>query len=413
MKQLWLEKYRAAQERRREPRDVLVGFNANLDRIIEGESFDVESVEARHHDRVETIEEFREQIRYSAEKRVNEEVDLDFNPGLEKGDVRIGGQAGIVSNFLSEHGHGVIFYTPLLSETLAQRLNEKILYPVMDGDFVLKNIRDASTTDRTKENVIVEFGGEKTSRTIFSQKLRGFGPYFRKGVEDNMEQLENGFERAIVSGFHDADGNIEAKLKKSAQQLSKISEPIHLEFVHREKTDKLVIEHILENVDSIGVDENELKEISKHLGMETSDLSLEDSFEVGKTLIQRFDLSRVAIHTYSYHLTVTDSDYGVEPEKVLDGMLFGELCAISMADSGGLSYSGFEDLGFDDIHLHKLDSIESFAESQDLDGFVSTGIAELEEVNVFAIPTLIHEDPERLVGMGDVISAGSFIGEIS
>jgi len=87
----------------------------------------------------------------------------------------IGGQAGIMSNFLAKTGNGVIFYTPLLSEDLSSRIDDKVLYPVMDGEFELKNVRDASNTDRTKKNHIFEFDSkESTGRMILSDTLKGF-----------------------------------------------------------------------------------------------------------------------------------------------------------------------------------------------------------------------------------------------
>lgn len=412
MKDVWIDRYHEAKDREREAKDVLVGFNANLDRTVGAESFDLD-VESKHHEEVDNMRKLREELAYGVENSINEEVDLEFDPEIDFGEVRVGGQAGIMSNFLSGYGHGVIFYTPMLSETLAEELNEKILYPVMEGEFVLKNVQDSSNTDRTKENLIVEYESERTGRVIFSQKLRGFGPYFRKGVEDNLDKLENGFDRAIVSGFHDAEGNIESKLKKSGEQISQIDAPVHLEFVHREKTDGAVVEYLLDEVESLGLDENETLELADRLGYETDELSLEDAFQVSKKLIERFDLSRVAIHTYRYHVTVTDDSYSVEPEEILDGMLYGELCAIAMADSGEISESSLNQMGFENIHLHKADALEHFSQSLDLEGFVETGVASIEGFNVVAMPTLIHEDPKRLVGMGDVISSGSFIGEIS
>lgn len=412
MKEIWIDRYKKAQEREREEKDVLVGFNANLDRIISAESFDLD-VEPERHGKVEKMKDLKQEVLYGLENSINEELDLDFDPEFEIGDLRIGGQAGIMSNFLADHGHGVIFYTPLLSEELAEGLNEKILYPVMDGDFVLKNVRDAANTDRTKENIIVEYDGEKTGRVIFSQKLRGFGPYFRKGVEDHLEELQKGFDRAIVSGFHDAVGNIDAKLKKSAQQLEKIDKPIHLEFVHRDETDEIVLGNVLGKVESIGLDENEMLAVSELLGFEIEELSLGDAFQVSKEIIEQFGVSRVAVHTYRYHATITREGYEIEKDEIRDGMLYGELCAIAMADSGETTEESLESMSFEKLHLHRTDELEHFQRSLELEDFSKNGTAEIGDFKVVAIPTLIHEDPERVVGMGDVISAGSFIGEIS
>ena len=95
------------------------------------------------------------------------------------------------------------------------KMNEKILTPVMDGKFVLKNVKDSVSADRTKKNIIIEYENDATHRVIFSRKMKGFGPYFRKGIEDNFDVLEENVDRAIFAGYHDIEGNMEAKMKKA------------------------------------------------------------------------------------------------------------------------------------------------------------------------------------------------------
>ncbi|PSH00810.1 MAG: hypothetical protein BRC30_01575, partial [Nanohaloarchaea archaeon SW_7_46_7] len=62
--------------------------------------------------------------------------------------------------------------------------------------------------------------------------------------------------------------------------------------------------------------------------------------------------------------------------------------------------------------IERLDELEHFEDFFDLNGFVETGIACVDDLKVVAIPTIIHENPDRLVGMGDIISAGAFVGEL-
>lgn len=412
MKQEWVEKYRNAAEKNRDLSDLLIGFNANIDEIydIEDLDLDFENVPATHLEQVNDLKDLKAELEYASRNEISEEVELDFDPDFEGGDSRIGGQAGIMSNFISNQSSGVIFYTPFLSEELTDHLNEKILYPTVDGGFVLKNVKDASNSDRTKKNIVIELQGSQ--RVIFSRKLRGFGPYFRKEVENNLDELENGADKAILSGFHDVVGNNEAKIKKAAEQMKKIELPIHVEFVQREETDNLVLEHIIPEANSIGLDEAEMHKIANLLDVETDEGSLGEAFNVAKTLIHQKKVSRVHIHTLRYHVTVTEKDYDVSPEKIRDSMLYGELAAIQAAEKGGIPEpEDFNSFKMENKHLHHLDELEDFEEFFDKADFALTGITEVKGLNVVAIPTLIHEDPAHVVGLGDIISSGSFLAE--
>ena len=412
MKSEWIERYREAGRRERRSADLLVGFNANIDEIHRSEELDLQNVRPQHVEKVTSLKGLKKEIKYAELEEKSEEVELDFKPDLEPDKKRIGGQAGIISNFLTSQGKGVIFYTPFLSNELADEMNEKILYPTIDGDFVLKNVKDASNSDRTKKNLVFELEG--SHRVIFSRKLRGFGPYFRKGVEENLKELENGVDRIIVGGFHDVTGNMESKLQKASKQLEKLDKTIHLEFVQRNETDELVVENIVPEVDSIGLDEEEMKELGKHLGVEADEGSLGEAFSVAQELIFNHNLSRVHIHTLRYHVTVVEKNYEISEEKIRDSMLYGELSALLTAGSGEFPHrEDYKDFDMDDKHLHRLDELEHFSDFFEVPDFPETGIAEIKGLKVIAIPTLIHEDPGHVVGLGDIISSGSFTGEIT
>lgn len=417
MKQEWLDKYRKTSRKERESVDVLTGFNANIDLIYNLDSLklDLGNIEAEHVEKVSNKVELRKQMKYAYNNRINEEVELEYDPELGKARERVGGQAGIMSNFLSKQQNGVIFYTPFLSEDMARKMNEKILTPVMDGKFILKNVRDSISADRTKKNVIIEYKNDSTRRVIFSRKMKGFGPYFRKGIEDNFDVLEENVDRAIFAGYHDVEGNMEAKMKKAKNQLQKFGKPIHLEYVHREGTVELIMEKILPYVDSIGLDEDESRALADQIDLDiSSDLSLGDAFRLAQELINdNQKLERVHIHTYRFHVTVCDEDYSIEEDRIRNAMLYGELAAITTADIGEIPEADeIKGLDMDEIHVHRLDDLEHFEDFFDLEDFTRTGKATVDNFKVVAIPTLIHENPERVVGLGDIISSGAFIGEL-
>lgn len=412
----WEERYRNSIDLNEATANALVGFNANIDVVHRPGtvSMDTEGKPVLK-EKLRSMDDLVSGLKYCVENSENHEVDFEgFEIDIE-GEESIGGQAGIISNYLAKNGNGVIFYTPLLSEELAGMLEEKILYPVIDGEFVLKNVRDAANTDRTKKNHIFEFESEKTGRMIVSDHLKGFGPYFRKGVEDNLAAIDSNIECAVVSGFHDAEGNTEAKLRKSASQLERIESPTHLEYVHKNsELNRMILRYIVPRVDSIGLDETEIKKVSKLAGLDDpgEHVNLGEAFKFGKGMINKFGLSRVHVHTYRYHVTIVEEDYPHDTENIRESMLYGELSAIQMADTGEIP--GEEEIKSFEMknkHIHDLEELEHFGDFFDVKGFEIDGVAEIDGYRVIAVPTIIHESPEKTVGMGDIISSGSFVSE--
>lgn len=408
----WVRRYRKSINLLEEEVDVLTGFNANIDVIHRASELDIESVEIKTElfNPIDSEEKLKCALKECMEKGENHEVDIqNFSPELP-GKESLGGQAGIISNFLSGLGKGVIFYTPLLSKKLAQHLNEKVLYPVIDGNFVLKNVQDASNTDRTKKNHIFEYEADRTGRLILSDSLKGFGPYFRKGVEDNLQSMTGNVECCIFSGFHDVEGNKQAKLEKSARQLSKIDKPVHLEYVHKtQEKAKLIQKYIIPEVDSIGLDEDELKNLSD-TGKDSFNLG--EAFESAKYFIEKHNIERLHLHSMRYHMTVVEKSYPVSDQQIRNAMLFGELGAIQAAEKGKIpERDDIKDFNMEKKHLQDLDYLREFEEFFELEDFTEEGIAEVEGYRIIAIPTIVHEDPKRTVGMGDIISSGAFAFE--
>ncbi|MFB6207917.1 MAG: ADP-dependent glucokinase/phosphofructokinase [Candidatus Nanohaloarchaea archaeon] len=419
MKDKWLEKYREVSKiGKRDSVDVLVGFNANIDVKYDVDELELDFTDAeiRKPEEISSEKDLKEVLLYCVKNETSMEIESAGFEFEEEGLEEIGGQAGIMSNYLSKFRNSVIFYTPFLSEELAEKIDNKVLYPVYEGEFLLKNVRDAANTDRTKKNHIFEYEGDRTGRLIVSNKMKGFGPYFRKGVEDNLETMDENLDRVLFSGFQNIEGNMNAKLRKSEEQLKQIKTPIHVEYVDMEpELLELVAEHVFPHVDSLGFDKYEMQQLEEKLDLEaeSKEGALGEAYQTSKELIERFELSRIHIHTYDFHLLVTRDDYPVEPAKLRESMLFGELSAIVLADTGELpSRDDLDGLDMEDKHLRKIDELEHFGDFFGLEDFAREGIAELEDYNVVAIPPIIHEEPERLVGMGDVISSGTFINEV-
>jgi len=411
MKDTWRLRYEKVNNPNQ--KKVLTGFNVNVDYIYKYSEIDadIDDVEPEKMDRIEGPSELNKVLKYCIENNENMEVRGRYMAReFEGAGKNIGGQAGIISNFLSKTDHYSGLYTPFLSDEIVDMLESDIVYPEADGNLHLKRIRDAVNTDRTKKNMIVDIDEGKTCRLIVSDRLEGFGPYFRKGIEDHLDDLSDEFDGFIFSGFHDADGNFEAKIDKAQIQLENINRPKHLEYVGMEdRRSKMILEKLLPEFSSIGLDESEALQVGKLIEEDFGDeLSLGEAFQLGKELIKKKGLERVHIHTYRYHVTILEECS--EPDKVRSGMIYGDKAGIAMAEKGHIPDSEeIENISVqDDIHLHRLDELEHFRHHLGLENFTETGITEVEGLTVVAIPTLIHKKPERVVGMGDILSSSAF-----
>ena len=399
--------------------NVLTGFNANIDLLFDLEDLglDLSDSDPELVDPVKSLSDLKSSLNYCIENGENSEVDGEefYRKIPEEGLRRIGGQAGIIANYLSGFNNYVAFHTPLLSSELADMINDEVVSPVMDGKLLLKRVEKCVNTDRTKKNTIIQFKGEKTGRLIVSDKMRGFGPYFRSGVEENFDVLEEEIDRMILSGFQNVKGNFEAKLQKAANQLEDIGTEKHLEYVSmREEKSRMIFEKILPKFDSVGMDESEALQLADLMDMEfEDDLEITEAYELGRKLLEEHGLSRCHIHTYSYHVCVVEKDYRIDETRLKRAMLYGEACAIQMADQGDIpDLQDMKKFELDGKHLHRLDPLEKLGHRLEEQNFAREGVYSNPDIKVAAIPTLIHEDPKRVVGMGDIISSGAFTAEL-
>lgn len=399
--------------------NILTGFNANIDLLydLEDLGLDLSGADAELKNPVENVTDLKYSLKYCLDKGKNEEVDgenfyrkLDGNP-----ERKIGGQAGIIANFLSGFENYVMFHTPLLSEDLANMISDEVVSPVIDGKLLLKRVKECVNTDRTKKNTIIEFEGENTGRFIVSDSMRGFGPYFRSGVEENFEVLEEELDRMILSGYHDIAGNMDTKLQKSRKQLHALETEKHLEYVAmKEQDSRKIFDKILPEFESVGMDKTEALQLADFMEIDAEeDLDISQAVKLGRKLIEEKNLERVHIHTYRYHVCVASPEYQVSKERMRDAMLFGEACAVQMAEQGDIpDLEDMEKFELDRTHVHRLDPLEKLGEKLGKENLTEKGVYRDEEVKIAAIPTLIHEEPERMVGMGDIISSGAYTAEL-
>lgn len=411
----WIEKYHESIELLDRTAEVFTGFNLNMDVIHRIEEIPDAEPELKHE--VKSREELNSALRYCMENGENHEIDYSKLEMEEGGKRQIGGQGGIIANYLAKTENEVILYTPSLSDKIAGLLDERILYPVSDDDlFYLKSIEDVSNSEKTKENHIFEFKTDKTCRLILSGRLPGYGPYLPDNIEEELPLIESNVRCCILSGFHNVTGNKTAKLKRSAKQLKKIDKPIHIEFVHKDvETSRQITRHIIPEADSLGIDQVELEKICSILGIQAKEEpNFGEAFQMLKKILEELELKRVHLHTFRFHITVTSSDYSIDKTEIRKSMLFGEISAIQLAEKGEIpDREDIENFEIEDKNIQETEQLKNFGDFHDLEGFADTGVTEIEGLKVIGIPIINHPDPERTVGMGDIISAGAFSMENS
>ena len=402
----WKKRYLEAAENFRDCRcdaTFLSGFNVNIDRVIDAERILEDKAEPKELEEIRSWSDFQSVLSYCVSNGKNMEIDLeDYRPEIDGGRRFIGGQGGIVSTFASRIGAESVLYTPIISEELADALDDGIMSPLTDGDISLTDIENCVNSEEIKENLIFEFRGEKSGRMILSDDLPGFQPLFSEEWEDNLTLLDSEVDRVFLAGFHHLR---EENIERAGRQLGMIDSPLHVEYVYTDdrKSDDVVMK-ILPEADSIGFDHEEMVQILESIEYAEEPESIEEYIEALSEVMNFSEVDRVHLHTYNFHICLVSKDYSITPEEVLDSMLFGEIAAIASAEKGDIpEREDIESFDFEDKHLRGLEEIEKVSEN---------GIEEFDDFYACLIPVVIHERPKRLVGLGDLISARSFFWEL-
>lgn len=185
----------------------------------------------------------------------------------------------------------------------------------------------------------------------------------------------------------------------------------HLEFASISNIEirKMVVDYILSNVESVGMDETEIANVLHILGYdELSNNILKDSFiedviEGAKILLDKFkNLEVVQVHTIYYILFVCRADNPLSKEELEECLEFSTILASTKAKLGNIR-------AIDDLH-------EGLKIPHNKYGDLLKEIAEKFNDNNYKIalsPSRYVEKPKSTVGLGDTISSGAFVYYVS
>ena len=430
--------------------NVFVGFNANIDSVVYiDNSFEKILLENgitkipnnyTPPEKIETKKEFLEVLLYSV--TMSKEMELiTSNTKLTSwiedtfniNENRIGGQAGIMSKFLDSIGCRVVFSTPKLSDKMANLMPKDILVPTKDG---LVRLNKKAKSKDTKANYIFEYKSglsilnKKTAhsdRFILATRPKGIEPRFHEPTTANFLSFFNQIDRAIISGFHAIKAENKQEFEKSHIQIEKIKKAnpdlkLHVEdaYITDSRVSEELLDIIVTHIHSLGLNEVELENTLKYMhktklstAMKKNNYSLLDCYVGATSLYKKMKLERLHMHTYNYCLVILSKTYDTSPEKMRDGLLFSILCASAKASYGEVS--SIEDIKKvkNNLNTDGINEIKKIHKELGLcDGFLETGICDMGDHFLIAVPTKISNKLKSTVGLGDVVSSSAFVYDI-
>lgn len=362
----------------------------------------------------------------------------------------MGGQAGIIANQMASLGANAVVYSSLLSPQQGSMFFPQVKTPVVNGDLELLPVQESTNSeDKTKINWIFEyakgvefdFGGEivttpRANRVILSTRPEGVVMGFTGDIRNNLTKLGKKLDVAFMAGYHYAPSEQQALQDFLTECTSCVQEMkagnndlrFHFEYVPMkdQEAEKQMLASISQEVQSFGINENEIKRVLQGFGFDKEYREIETNerayalYQGALRLFEKLSFERIQLHNLGYYILLLKKPYKVPVERVRDACLYASAVnAIKARDGGyvpkekvreaaeiGLSTIGYEQLkGFaKELAANGIEVPDSFLEE---------GILERDDHYVLLVPAHVVPNPVSTVGMGDTISSSSYACEYS
>ncbi|MEA1985728.1 MAG: ADP-dependent glucokinase/phosphofructokinase [Euryarchaeota archaeon] len=446
---------------------VLCGYNVNIDAVQRIDTDELVGMLAHHDatailesmqappDVIDSMEDFLAGLVLcmkdgsGAEWFIhNEEVFHDLRSRFfERARIRMGGNMGIMANVLSQIGASQVVPN-VVSPSRAQIAlfyGGSIFVPGYGGVHAEpSSIGNVGDRDGGDEPIHFVFDFKKGDTFLFNgsqltvpRENRFIATYDQANPElaiaEDFETyaLEHIWEMdgALVSGFHmlqeqypDGSG-YGNKLGRVLEQLRewKHLNPdmmIHAELGHfsTAKIAETVFSGLSDNVDSIGMNEDELSVLADMYDCDTPGIKRMNAMDIVRAAIGctlRSYLTKMIVHTREFIVSVCRGDQW-DPAGEIEGMEFGIKCAAVFAATGKLESR-------DKVEQTTASLTESDAGRAQVKQVARSicgseygrGVAGyVDDRLVCIVPTLICDDPISTVGLGDTVSSATFLRQL-
>jgi len=360
----------------------------------------------------------------------------------------MGGQAGVIANQMAALGAESLCYTSLLSPKQVEMFFPAVRVPVVeDGLKVVPVGEAADPTHQTKVNWIFEypkhaqydFCGEtittpRANRVIAATRPQGVVMGFSDAISPYLPELGKRIDVAFLAGYHYApkeEEALKAYLEQSMASVHSLKQGnpklrLHYEYVPMsdENAEKTVLKAIAQEIQSFGINENEIKRVLSEFGFQAlcDEIAADERafclYQGVLQLMRALGFERIQLHNLGYYVLVLKKPYALAPELVRDACLFASSVNAIKAKYGGYvrseqlaeaSEMPLSDIGAEQLRLF---AVEMRAQGVDLsDDFESTGIADMGDHYVLVVPAHVVPNPVSTVGMGDTISSSAYAYE--
>ncbi|NHK30429.1 MAG: hypothetical protein FK730_03700 [Asgard group archaeon] len=442
--QIYSESYKEIIKNIKKIQGIAVGFNTNLDAIIEFNGKMI--LELIHHFKIDSFSLYKKIIEWKG--RINEPI--DFITGLcgcfEKGkasewlidnqetynflldnlptpkSISLGGQTGIMSDVLTNLGVSkVIVHTVTLSDALKSRFNKSknLVLPIYDkkNNLVLVHpskvkglakslhlhlISEVNKGDSLKINDSMNWRCPRDNRFIATYDPANTELQIMKAFQKDIELIAQQIDGLFLSGFHmidpvalGNDGVIERitniftiidRAKKSNKDLF-----VHLEACSTK--DEFILEELYKQSmknsywDSIGCNERELVEILRAIGEKRFGNELRKDFTQEKVITgcikicEKLKLKRFHLHQYGSYILVVKDDY-LEIEQLKKALCFASLITAEKALLGKVSKKLDYNLLLGEIALDKRIAKSYYEAAQALSKIANDSIDNIKQKGV-------------------------------
>lgn len=444
---------------------VVVGFNVNIDKIIEitpkvlsqilfKSKYQIEFHKERDSATIDSVEDFFFFLLQSIKEGKADEKLLftrDIHLWIENmfsvKHTKIGGQAGIMANLLKRIGvNQVLLSLPIFDKSLLKLLNPSIqVIAEEDETFIIKPVRELNGNEtNTVIHYVFEFKEgfysindeviecRRSNRFIVSYDLINSKLEIRKGFYEYSRDNILNYSLAILSGFHLINPNLEPTktyfdmIEPVSKLITewKLSNPdiiIHFEVASTKDIQlvHIIIDELIPSVDSIGLNEQELLDFlaiidpSTHLLLK-DDMSAVNLFKGLLSLLRRYPRLRIHLHYLGFYLLLSSPITKQQVQTRKESLIYASLNAARKAETGDMEFEnilsdftykvsneGMEQLISLEKHLNK-----EFKEESD---FSRSGYFNTSSFTLVGIPTIVIKKPKYLVGLGDTISSISIL----
>ena len=323
---------------------------------------------------------------------------------------RLGGNAGIMAGVLATLGAQPILNASAIGRRMAEMLHPGIRIPVSG---ILKTPLQAVGDKEmihfvfqfTEGQTIMTFGGpivsSKANRLIATFDPLNSRLYSSPDFDAYCQEKIKDFDGAIVSGFHLVPvSGFKEIFDRKIEQISSWKEANPELYVHAEMGafhNPEIMEYLLDRlpVDSLGMNEDELARV----------MSLKPGWrgtmEAVQQLRERLGLSRVAVHTRDYIISVMKGL--IPPEREVEALTRGADAAAALAATGSIT-----GLPPTEVNPAGLDARDEFLR----DGAVPCGrgaYMSLGEEVICLVPSLLARHPKFTVGLGGYYYCSYFL----